>query len=219
MSRFVTADGPDVGTATSPDPAPVLMSDWRAALPTMSSHGVTLREPEAADALSLLTALSDVELGGLLPELPTSSAAGFDTLIARVRAGRQRGVLRCWAVATAETGMPIGLIGLRSLDPAGTAVEGFAVIANEFRGSTAFQVAARLALSSFFESMGGQRIEFRVDVRNGRANGAIRKLGARQEGVLRRARRSGDDFHDQVLWAIVAADWHATSEPPSTGVH
>lgn len=202
-----------------PRPAAGLAGDWRAMLPLLSSHDVTLREPVAGDALSLLTALSDQDLGGLLPELPAPSASGFEAAIEQLRAGRRAGTMRCWAVVTAEAGAPIGLVGLRSLDHSGTTVEGLAVIADEFRGSSAFQVAARLALTCFFRAMGGQRIEFRVDVRNGRANGALRKLGARQEGVLRRARRSGEDFHDQVLWAIVATDWVASAPPSSAGVH
>ncbi len=51
------------------------------------------------------------------------------------------------------------------------------------------------------------RAEFRIDVRNARANGALRKLGATQEGLLRRALHRDGVFVDQVLWAIVAGDW------------
>lgn len=219
MTKHTSPRRPEEGPAPSgPRAVEVPYGDWRAALPVLSSHGVTLREAVNDDALSLLTALSDEDLTGLLPELPASSASGFATLIERLRAARRAGGLRCWVVVPADAGIPVGLIGLRSLDQTGAAAEAFAVLANEFRGSSVFQVAARLALNCFFGSMAGHRIEFRVDVRNGRASGAIRKLGALQEGILRRARRSGDDYHDQVLWAIVASDWHARGER-NTGVH
>ena len=47
----------------------------------------------------------------------------------------------------------------------------------------------------------------RVDVRNARANGALRKLGAAQEGVLRHAQFRDGAYRDHVLWAMVAGDW------------
>jgi RimJ/RimL family protein N-acetyltransferase len=44
-------------------------------------------------------------------------------------------------------------------------------------------------------------------VANGRGNGALRKVGAVQEGVLRRAFRKDGRHLDQALWSILAADW------------
>ena len=53
-------------------------------------------------------------------------------------------------------------------------------------------------------------------VQNGRANGALRKLGAVQEGVLRRSVRRGDEYVDQVLWSLLKEDWgeHWVSTAP-----
>jgi RimJ/RimL family protein N-acetyltransferase len=44
-------------------------------------------------------------------------------------------------------------------------------------------------------------------LQNGRANGALRKLGAVQEGVLRRSVRRGGEYVDQVLWSLLKEDW------------
>ena len=52
------------------------------------------------------------------------------------------------------------------------------------------------------------RLEARAAVVNGRGNGALRKIGAVQEGVLRRSFHRGGQFHDQVLWSMLAEDWH-----------
>ena len=49
--------------------------------------------------------------------------------------------------------------------------------------------------------------EARVLLQNGRANGALRKLGAAQEGVLRRSVRRGGEYLDQVLWSMLKEDW------------
>ena len=40
-------------------------------------------------------------------------------------------------------------------------------------------------------------------LQNGRANGALRKLGAVQEGVLRRSVRRDGEYFDQVLWSML----------------
>ena len=39
---------------------------------------------------------------------------------------------------------------------------------------------------------------------NGRGNGALRKLGAVQEGVLRRSFLKNGQYLDQMLWSILA---------------
>jgi ribosomal-protein-serine acetyltransferase len=44
-------------------------------------------------------------------------------------------------------------------------------------------------------------------VANGRGNGALRKIGAVQEGVLRRSFLRDGQYHDQVLWSILAEEW------------
>ncbi len=55
--------------------------------------------------------------------------------------------------------------------------------------------------------IGAHRLEARAAVANGRGNGALRKIGAVQEGVLRRSFVRNGVHHDQVLWGIVAEDW------------
>ena len=64
--------------------------------------------------------------------------------------------------------------------------------------------------------MGTHRLEARVPLHNGRANGALRKLGAVQEGILRQSIRRGDEYVDQVLWSILKEDWgeHWVSTAP-----
>jgi RimJ/RimL family protein N-acetyltransferase len=50
-------------------------------------------------------------------------------------------------------------------------------------------------------------LEARASVANGRGNGALRKLGAIQEGILRRSFYRDGQYHDQVLWSVLAEDW------------
>jgi RimJ/RimL family protein N-acetyltransferase len=58
-----------------------------------------------------------------------------------------------------------------------------------------------------FESLGSTRLEARASVQNGRGNGALQKLGATREGILRKSFLRDGEYHDQTLWSVVASDW------------
>ena len=47
----------------------------------------------------------------------------------------------------------------------------------------------------------------RAAVANGRGNGALRKVGAVQEGVLRKSFLRNGEYLDQTLWTILDDDW------------
>ena len=193
--------------------------NWREALPTLSSETLTLREPLASDAVSLLTALPDDGFAHIVTDPPPASVAGVESWIETLQAARRAGTMACWVLVPADAAVAVGIIGVRAMDHTCTMVEGLAVTAEEFRGTSLFQTAGRLVLGCLFGQMGVHRAEFRIDVRNGRANGALRKLGATQEGLLRRARNADGEFHDQVLWAIVATDWSDTRSTRTSSVH
>lgn len=220
MAKDFTSNPP---AGASPSLAAVPLSpdstDWRQLLPTLSSATVTLREPTAADALPLLAALAPGALAEVVSEPPPATQFGFASLFASLAAKRVQGVEACWVIVPRDTGAPIGLIRVRALDHGFTMVAGTAAIAEEFQGSHVFQEAARLVLGCLFRTMRVHRAEFRVDVRNPRANGALRKLGATQEGLLRRARHRDGVFSDEVLWAIVAGDWGLPGATASPRVH
>lgn len=200
-------------------PAAADSAHWREALPILSSASATLREPVDSDARSLLTALPDDALVQIVADPPPVSVAGIEHLIQTLQGQRRAGLMACWAVVPADIDAPVGLIGVRAMDHACSMVEGFGVIAEEFRGTSLFQSAGRLLLSGLFGQMGVHRAEFRIDVRNGRANGAMRKLGATHEGLLRRARAQDGQLLDQVLWAIIATDWSDFGVTRTSSVH
>src|SRR5581483_9100370 len=96
---------------------------------------------------------------------------------------------------------------LRQLDPAFELAEWGFAIGSEFWGSGLFQESASLMVEFAFETVGVHRLEARAAVRNGRGNGALRKIGAVQEGVLRKSFYRNGEYYDQALWAILADDW------------
>ena len=80
-------------------------------------------------------------------------------------------------------------------------------LAPSARGTGVFFEAVRLVGSFAFGSVGARRLETRVLLQNGRGNTALRKLGAVQEGILRRSVRRNGEYVDQVLWSLLKEDW------------
>jgi len=182
------------------------MNDWRVALPELEGRRITLREPRAGDAPSLFSLLSTEEVSRFISPPPTSLEA-FERYIAWSQRQRAAGLYVCFAVVPRGADTPIGLVHLRALGPGfGTADWGFA-IGSEFWGKGVFTEAAELVLDFAFEVLHTHRLEARAAVCNARGNGALRKLGAEREGLLRHAFFRDGDYLDQVLWSILAEDW------------
>ena len=110
----------------------------------------------------------------------------------------------CFAVVPHGSDTAVGIFQVRSLEPAfGTAEWGFA-LASECWGTGMFVDGAKLVVDFTFDVIGVHRLEARAALKNGRGNGALRKLGAVQEGVLRRSFLRNGEYLDQALWTILA---------------
>jgi RimJ/RimL family protein N-acetyltransferase len=197
------------------EPSVVNVPAWRAALPTLSGRVVVLREPVPQDlgALVDLLSIGDATRFGL--DEPVSNVA-VQELIERFARERASGLAVTFAITGTAARTIIGLAQVRQLDPAFEAAEWECTIAPSSRGSGLFLDAARLLGSFAFGTLGTHRLEARVLSQNGRGNGALRKLGAVQEGVLRRSIRRGGEYFDQVLWSLLREDWgdHWVSTAP-----
>ena len=184
----------------------VATTNWKTALPVMAGSTFTLRELRAEDAPSLLAMLTTEEVSRFISPPPTT-VEGFRRFIAWTHRERSAGNYACFAIVPQGMETAIGIFQVRSLDPSfGTAEWGFAM-GSQFWGSGIFTEGARMVLDFAFDVIGAQRLEARAAVANGRGNGALRKIGAVQEGVLRRSFLRNGQHHDQVLWGILADDW------------
>ena len=103
----------------------------------------------------------------------------------------------------------IGIFQVRQLEPGfGTAEWGFA-IGSAFWGTGVFMDGARMVIDFAFNTIQMHRLEARAAILNGRGNGALRKIGAMQEGILRKSFLRNGEFLDQALWTILDEDWKA----------
>jgi ribosomal-protein-alanine N-acetyltransferase len=189
-----------------PGPA-VQVADWRAGLPQLVGALVTLRELRAEDAPALFAALTTEQVTRFISP-PPSTVEGFTKFIAWAVRQREAGQYACYAVVPHGADTAVGLFQVRALEPAfGTAEWGFA-IASEFWGTGMFVDGAQLVVDFAMQVLGVHRLEARAAIRNGRGNGALRKLGAVQEGVLRRSFLRNGEYLDQVLWSILRDEWY-----------
>jgi RimJ/RimL family protein N-acetyltransferase len=191
------------------------VSTWRTELPTLTGRVLFLREPVTQDlgALVNLLSLGDATRFGL--DEPVSEV-GVHDLIERCARARASGVAFTYVITIASARTIIGLVQVRQLDPSFEAAEWECTIAPSSRGCGMFLEAARLVGSFVFGTIGTHRLEARVLLQNGRATGALRKLGAVQEGILRRSVRRAGEYFDQVLWSLLKDDWadHWVSTEP-----
>jgi ribosomal-protein-alanine N-acetyltransferase len=181
-------------------------TDWRESLPILAGSQVTLRELELRDAPSLFALLTVAEVARFISPPPTT-VEGFERFVAWAQQERERGKYVCFAVVPHGMQTAVGLFQIRQLEPRfATAEWGFALGA-AFWGTGMFLDGAELALDFAFESLGVTRLEARAAVANGRGNGALRKIGAVQEAVLRQSFLYQGNYIDQVLWSILESDW------------
>ena len=167
---------------------------------------VVLRELRASDAASLFALLTTEEVSRFISP-PPSTVEGFERFIAWTQRQRAAGTYACFAVTRARASTPRSASSrCASSEPGfGTAEWGFA-IGSAFWGTGVFQDGAELVLDFAFETLGVHRLEARAAVKNGRGNGALQKMGAVQEGVLRKSFLKNGEYLDQVLYAILVTD-------------
>jgi ribosomal-protein-alanine N-acetyltransferase len=196
----------ELDTVTMPATAtPIVSTDWQQGLPTLAGEQVILRELRASDAASLFALLTTEEVSRFISPPPTT-VEGFERFIAWTLRQRTAGTYACFAVTLRGFDTAIGIFQIRELQPGfGTAEWGFA-IGSQFWGTGVFQEGAELVLDFAFDTIGVNRLEARAAVLNGRGNGALQKIGAVQECVLRKSFLRNGQYLDQVLYAILDSD-------------
>ena len=198
---------PAVSATVEAAQATTVATDWKSGLPVLACDGFTLRELRLTDASTLLALLTTEEVTRFISPPPTT-LEGFERFIRWTEGERQAGRYLCFAVVPEGYDAAVGLFQVRQLDARfDTGEWGFA-IGSEFWGSGLFCKGAEAVLSYAFDVVGVRRLEARAAVQNSRGNGALRKIGAVQEGILRKSFLRGGKLIDQALWAIIDEDWY-----------
>ena len=171
-----------------------------------------------------------VRLEPLSPEhLPGLCAVGLDPelwrwTVSRVRdaeemrayvesALRERDAGRALPFATVDAagGEVIGSTRFANASPADGRVEiGWTWMTPAWQRTPANTEAKYLMLRHAFETLGCTRVELKTDALNQRSRAAMLRLGAREEGTLRRhTRTQGGRLRDTVYFSILDDEWPA----------
>ncbi len=179
---------------------------WCSGLPLFVEAGALLREPEIADAEALFENLATADVARFIPAVP-ESVEQFERLLHTYRRQRQDGSAFSYAVVAPGDAGAVGLFHVRGREAGFATAEWSVALAAHCWGSGLFERCANRVLDFAFDKVGVRRLEARAVVVDGRGNGALGKIGAVQEGVLRRAFLRHGQYHDQVLWSLLAEDW------------
>jgi [ribosomal protein S5]-alanine N-acetyltransferase len=198
---------------------PAAEPDWREGLPVLRSLGFTLRELHSADAAPLAATLTTAEVSRFISPPPTD-VAGFGRFIAWAQRERAAGRYACFAVVPDGDTHAVGIFQVRLIaGREGVAEWGF-ILGQAYWGTGLFLAGAQRVVDFAFETMGLHRLEARAAIANVRGNGALAKLGAFKEAVLRQSFERRGERLDQALWAVLRDDWWAAraSHHPVTHV-
>jgi len=211
MEKMPFRERPELRVAT-PAAEAVVTTNCQERLPVLSGAEVELRELRRSDAASLFTMVTTDEVARFISPPPTT-IEGFENFIAWAHQQRSAGAYACFAVTLkGYNDTAIGIFQVRELEPGfATAEWGFA-IGSAFWGTGVFRASADLVLDFAFETLGVHRLEARAAIRNGRGTAALRKLGAVQEGLLRKSFLRNGEYLDQALYTILSDDWRTARE-------
>ncbi|HEX5580113.1 MAG TPA: GNAT family protein [Gemmatimonadaceae bacterium] len=157
---------------------------------------------------------------GLDPELwrltvsRVASEADMGRYVAEALAARDRGTALPFVTTLADDGRVVGSTRLANYAPTHRRVEiGWTWIARPWQRSAVNTEAKLLMLAHAFDTLGCERVELKTDALNERSRAAILRLGATEEGTLRRHTvTEGGRVRDTVYFSILADEWPAVRE-------
>lgn len=124
------------------------------------------------------------------------------------------GVSLPFATVDRASGKAIGSTRFGSIDHANRRVEiGWTWLGRAFQRTACNTEAKYLMLRHAFERLGCLRVELKTDALNARSRAAILRLGAKEEGMLRKHMMTDRGrARDTVYFAIVDDDWPAVKK-------
>jgi RimJ/RimL family protein N-acetyltransferase len=183
----------------------------------MEIEPVTLQgEYIRLEPLSLDEHLDDLVAAGADPNLfkwfPTdrSSPDALRALVEDALSAQVRGTALPFATVLQDADEAIGSTRFGNIVPEHHRVEiGWTWITPSQQRTTANTEAKYLMLAHAFEEWNCVRVELKTDARNQRSIDAIRRIGATEEGTLRKHMQTHQGRRDTVYFSILDEEWPA----------
>jgi RimJ/RimL family protein N-acetyltransferase len=166
-----------------------------------------MRPPHAA---ALLEAGRAGEIWEWMPSQPLDPAT-IDGWLSKAMQAESQGREYPFVVSLVSSGRLIGSTRYLDVQEDDRTVEiGWTWYAPDTWGSVVNPEAKYLLMRRAFDEWGAIRVALKTDIRNLHSQAAIKKLGARYEGLLRnqRIRRDGS-YRDTVVFSITDREWPA----------
>lgn len=189
------------------------MSSFHPPQPTLTGHLVELRPLQALHRAGLLAAAADGELWNMsVTVIPGEH--NIDAYIATALEGRASGKVMPFVIVAPDSGRVLGTTRYWKMDAANRKLEiGHTWLARSVQRSGVNTEAKFLLLQYAFEVLQCVRVQFTTDVLNERSRAAILRIGAQQEGIVRRERIMPDGRRrDSVRFSIIDEEWSAVRQ-------
>lgn len=175
---------------------------------TLAGRFIRLEPLRADHAAPLWDAVEDPDIFRWFPTRPR----GVDDMRAWIDAAladHAAGLALPFAVVDTASGAHAGSTRFGNIDRHNRRAEiGWTWYGPRFQRTPVNTEAKLLLLTHAFETWGCVRVELKTDALNTRSRAAIARIGATEEGTLRRHMRRGDgSFRDTVYFSILDGEW------------
>ena len=183
-----------------------MIAPWKDRLPQLRSELTTLREVAVSDVYTLFTLFSDPAVSAYMAPPPPTLAkfAGFVEWSHQQRANG-RGV--CFGIVPDGMSTAVGILQVRRDPEPSTEAEWGFVLSAHFWSTGVFADSATALVDFAFTSMHVERLTARITLRNGRAQAAVQKLGARFESTIEEASPQGIPRDPESVWTLRESEW------------
>jgi RimJ/RimL family protein N-acetyltransferase len=182
---------------------PVASATWPWNEDLVLSRGtIDVRPTTRAEAELLFDALDDDAVWEHVKGRPESTNQMRDVIDTSRDMGR-------WMWTIRDSGRVVGSSSFMDVSLVDARVEiGHTTYACRVWGTFVNPTCKLLLMSWAFDHAGMNRVQLKTDLRNLRSQGAIERLGATREGVLRSyQKRQNGTIRDTVMYSVLASEW------------
>lgn len=172
---------------------------------TLTGRFIALEPLEERHHAGLIAAAADPDI---FAYMPFDVSKGFASRLGYFTDEHASGRMVVYVVRRLADGAIVGSTAYLNIAPLDARVEiGSTWYAKEAQASAVNPEAKSLLLENAF-AKGWNRVEFKTDAKNARSRAALKKLGAKEEGILRGHMWMPQGYYrDSVYFSILASEW------------
>jgi N-acetyltransferase len=213
-SEIINHDGHEVPRRK--DKMSQAVSPLQIIVPVTLEGSVVRLEPIRGDHAELFWDVAKNDLDDIFRWIPYAmkTREDFQKLINKAFAEQERGESVVFATVERTSGQTIGSTRFMNIDRANRRVEiGSTWIAPAWQRTAVNSEAKYLMLRHAFEAWGCMRVELKTDALNQKSRNAILRIGAKEEGTLRRHTLTWTGrVRDTVYFSILDNEWPEVKE-------